>query len=149
MTSRSPGSLRCWRKDTTLFGSTYRIWGLILAPWKSGHPTGSQGYRSPCGKAPKLATPISGLPWSLPWLLGVGMGDHPPYSIHCWIWQAPLGCGSKEISRHTLCFGRPPTALAPTLAVGQSHAPSPGLFRSSPSTFVRQLLPDSGSKWSK
>ena len=60
------------------------------------------------------------------------MGDHPPYSICCEIWQALPGYGPKEPLRHTFCFGRPPTTLAPTLAAGGSLALSPRLPLSSP-----------------
>ena len=33
-------------------GSSHGTLELILAPWKSGHPTSFQGCRSPCGEAP-------------------------------------------------------------------------------------------------
>jgi hypothetical protein len=79
----------------------------------------------------------------------MGRGDHPPYSICYGIWQAPFSCGSTELPRYILYFGRPPTALSPTLATRQSCALGHEPFRSSPYTFAEPLLPGSGSKWNK
>jgi hypothetical protein len=36
------------------------------------------------------------------------------------IYAVGFGSGSKELPIHTLCFGKPPTLVAPVLAAGQA-----------------------------